>query len=196
MDFLPSPIIALLPVGCHTAVWYPAWVGGDAMTKAEYGKFTKGIVTAPRALVARAPEGRLAWRPDESFLTLGAVVQHVCTAVGAGLRDVVDGGWAIAPGSGEGSGLPPAEAFPTVQSVKEGLDLIDADWKLFERSFARIDEATLNTQVCRIPWMAPGTTLAEYLLLTTEHLSNHRMQLFMYLRLMGVKVDTSNLYGG
>ena len=84
----------------------------------------------------------------------------------------------------------------TVKSVQEGLDLIDADWKLFEERFARVDEKTLNTQVCRIPWMAPGTTLVEFLLLTAEHLSNHRMQLFIFLRLLGVKVDTSNLYGG
>jgi hypothetical protein len=166
------------------------------MTKAEYSKFTKGVVNAARGLVAKTPEDKLDWRPDASFLKLGAVVHHVCTAVGAGLRDVMDGGWAIQPGGGGGSGLPPADAFPIVKSVKEGLDLIDADWTLFEQYFARLDERTLNTQVCRVPWMAPGTTLAEYLLLTTEHLSNHRMQLFMYLRLLGVKVDTSSLYGG
>src|SRR5512136_2683463 len=101
----------------------------------------------------------------------------------------MDGGWAIEYGSCEFTGLSPAVVFTAVELVKEGLDLIDADWKLFEQYFASVDERTLNTQVCRIPWMAPGTTLAEYLLLTVEHLSNHRMQLFMYLRLMGVKVD-------
>lgn len=164
------------------------------MTKAEYAKFTKGVVKATRGLVAKVPVDRLDWRPDPTFLDMGAVVHHVCTAVGAGLRDVMDNGWAIKPEGG--GGLPPAEAFPKVGSVKEGLDLIDADWKLFEERFARVDEKTLNVQVCRIPWMAPGTTLAEYLLLTTEHLSNHRMQLFLYLRLLGVKVDTASLYGG
>jgi hypothetical protein len=61
---------------------------------------------------------------------------------------------------------------------------------------ARVDEQALNSQICRIPWMASGTTLVEYLLLTTEHLSNHRMQLFLYLRLLGSKLDTSNFYGG
>jgi hypothetical protein len=59
-----------------------------------------------------------------------------------------------------------------------------------------VEESTLNGQVCKIPWMAPGTTLKEYLLLTFEHLSNHRMQLFPYLRLPGVKVGTGELYGG
>ncbi len=72
--------------------------------------------------------------------------------------------------------------------------MIDEDWKLFEERFARVDEKTFNNQVCRIPWMPAGTTLKEYMLLTTEHLSNHRMQLFVYLRLLGVKVDTSHLY--
>jgi hypothetical protein len=100
------------------------------------------------------------------------------------------------PSDGGGAGLPPADAFPTVKSVKEGLDMIDADWSLFTERFDRVDEKTLNLQVCTIPWMAPGTTLKEYLLLTAEHLSNHRMQLFMYLRLLGVRIGTPELYGG
>ena len=166
------------------------------MTKAEYAKFTKGIVTATRGLVSKAPENKLDWRPDASFLKLGAVVRHVCTAVGAELSNVMNGGWAYKPeGGGEGLGLPSADAFPTVKSVKEGLDMLDADWKLFEEAFSRVSEHTFNAQVCTIPWMAPGTMLKEYLLLTAEHLSNHRMQLFMYLRLLGVKVNTSHLYG-
>jgi uncharacterized damage-inducible protein DinB len=166
------------------------------MTKAEYVKFIKGIVHATRGLVSRTPEDRLDWRPDASFMKLGAVVCHACTAVGAELRGVTDGGWEYKPqGEGGGTALGPADSFPTVKSVKEGLDKIDADWKLFEQYFARVDEKTLNTQVCKIPWMAPGTTLKEYLLLTAEHLSNHRMQLFMYLRLLGLKIGTAELYG-
>ena len=167
------------------------------MTKAEYVKFTKGIVDATRGLVSRTPEDKLDWRPDASFLKLGAVLQHVSDAVGAGLRDVMDNGWAIKhEGGGEDTGLPPADTFPSVKSVKEPLGKIDADWKLFEERFSRVDEETFNKQICKIPWMAPGTTLKEYMLLTTEHLSNHRMQLFMYLRLLGVKINTTHLYGG
>jgi len=167
------------------------------MTRAEYTKFTKGIVSATRGLIARAAGLKLDWRPEPSFLTLGAVPHHVSTAVGSSLRDVMNEAWEFRPaGGGEGSVLPPADAFPTVKSVQEALDLIDADWKLFEGCFVRVDERTFNGQVCKIPWMAPGTTLKEYLLLTVEHLSNHRMQLFMYLRLLGVKVGTGELYGG
>jgi hypothetical protein len=174
------------------------------MTKAEYTKFTKGIVKATRGLVAKAAGQKLDWRPEPSFLILGAVLHHVSTAVGSSLRDVMNEAWEFRPAGGggasvvggEGSGLPPADAFPTVKSVQEALDLIDADWKVFEECFARVDERTFNGQVCKIPWMAPGTTIKEYLLLTVEHLSNHRMQLFMYLRLLGVKVGTGELYGG
>jgi hypothetical protein len=166
------------------------------MTKTEYIKFTKAIVDATRGLVSKTPNDKLGWRPDESFLKLGAVVRHVVSAVGADLRTVMDGGWAYKPeGGGEDTGLPPADAWPAVNSVKEALGMIDADWKLFEERFARVDEETFNTQVCRIPWMAPGTTLKEFLLLSTEHLSNHRMQIFMYLRLLGMKINTSHLYG-
>ena len=176
------------------------------MTKQEYAKFTGGIVKATRGLIARTPKDKLAWRPDASFLTLGAVLHHVATAVGTSLRDVMNDAWEFRPPGGAGAGLPPdagggegmpaADAFPTVKNVDEALTMLDADWRLFEERFARVNERTLNEQVCRIPWMAPGTTLKEYLLLTVEHLSNHRMQLFMYLRLLGVKVGTGERYGG
>jgi hypothetical protein len=164
------------------------------MTKSEYLKFTKGVVRATRGLIAKSPDGKLDWRPDASFLKLGAVIRHVAESVGAGLRDLMKGGWEIQFEGGDG-GLPPADAFPSVKSVSEALAMIDADWKLFEDTFAVVDEKTLNIQVCRIPWMPPETTLAEYLLSSTEHLSNHRMQLFLYLRLLGAKVNTVDLYG-
>ncbi|MGA2974965.1 MAG: DinB family protein [Spirochaetia bacterium] len=166
------------------------------MTKTEYTKFTKGIVDATRGLIAITPDDKLDWRPDASFLKLGAVVHHVSCSVGAGLRDVMDGGWEFKPeGGDEGTGLPPADAFAMVKNIKEALGMIDADWRLFEERFAHVDEATFNTRICKIPWMAPGTTLKEYMLLTTEHLSNHRMQLFIYLRLLGMKINTAHLYG-
>jgi uncharacterized damage-inducible protein DinB len=175
----------------------PCHDGEAGMTKTEYSKFTKGIVDATRGLIMRTPEVKLDWRPDPSFMKLSAVLHHVSNAVGALLRDVMNEGWEYkGEGTEQEAGLPPADAYPAVKSVNDALEMIDADWKLFVERFDRVDERTFNAQVCRIPWMAPGTTLKEYLLLTTEHLSNHRMQLFIYLRLLGVKVDTSHLYGG
>jgi hypothetical protein len=167
------------------------------MTKAEYVKFIKGIVKATRGLMEKTPADKLDWRPDPSFLKLSAVMHHISNAVGTELGNVMNDAWEYrAGGTGGEAGLPPADKFPVVKSVKEAREMIDADWKLFEERFAGVDEKTFNNQVCRIPWMAPGTTLKEYMLLTAEHLSNHRMQLFIYLRLLGVKADTASLYGG
>jgi uncharacterized damage-inducible protein DinB len=169
----------------------------ELMTKAEYVKFTRSIVDATRGLIGRAPHDRLDWRPNPSFLRLSAVLHHVSGAVGSELRNVANEAWEYrAEGAEQSTGLPPADAFPTVKSCDEALARIDADWRLFVDLFGRVGETTFNEQVCRIPWIPHGTTLKEFLLLSTEHLSNHRMQLFMYLRLLGVKVDTTNLYGG
>jgi hypothetical protein len=171
------------------------------MTKTEYLKFTKRVVDSTRGLIEKTPADKLDWRPGPSFLKTSAVLHHVSSAVGALLRDVMNDKWEYRPegagGDADGSaGLPPADAYPVVKRVDEAREMIDADWKLFEECFSKVDEDTFNGQVCKIPWMAPGTTLKEYMLLTTEHLSNHRMQLFMYLRLLGVKVDTTTLYYG
>ncbi len=171
------------------------------MKKSEYLKFTRNVVHATRGLIEKTPEGKLDWRPDPSFMKMSAVLHHVSNAVGSLLRDVMNDGWEYRPEGMEGdaggnAGLPPADAYPCVKCIDEARRMIDADWKLFEERFAMVDEDTFNRQICKIPWMAPETTLKDYMLLTTEHLSNHRMQLFMYLRLLGVKVDTSHLYYG
>jgi hypothetical protein len=173
----------------------------DRLTKSEYAKLTGGIVKATRGLIEKTPPEKLAWRPDPSFMKMSAVLRHVSSAVGSLLRDVMNGDWEYRPRGSEGdagsdAGLPPADAYPEVTCIEEALGMIDEDWRLFEERFAEVDEDVFNAQVCRVPWMAPGTTLKEYMLLATEHLSNHRMQLFMYLRLLGVKVDTSHLYYG
>jgi uncharacterized damage-inducible protein DinB len=171
------------------------------MTKTEYSRFIRGIVNATRGLIERTPQDTLDWRPDPTFMKLSAVLHHVSNAVGSQLRDVMNEAWEYRPegggnDAGQSAGLPPADAFPGVKSTEEARDMIDADWKLFEERFALVEDKTFNTQVCKIPWMPAGTTLRDYMLLTAEHLSNHRMQLFMYLRLLGVKLDTTNLYLG
>ena len=171
------------------------------MTKAEYVTFTSRVVNATRGLVNKTPEDKLDWRPDPSFMKMSAVLHHVSNLVGSQLSDVMNEAWEYRPAGAAGDAqpspaLPSADSCPTVTCVDQARKMIAADWRLFEERFARVDEDTFNRQVCRIPWMAPGTILRDYMLMATEHLSNHRMQLFLYLRLLGVKVDTTHLYYG
>jgi len=62
-----------------------------------------------------------------------------------------------------------------------------------EEGFALITDADLYRKVPTV-FAAEGESLLWILLANLEHLINHKHQLFFYLKLLGVKVSTGDLY--
>ena len=91
--------------------------------------------------------------------------------------------------------LPPAEKMEKSNSVEEALKEIDDDWELLKQEFEKITDGEFNGNKVKVPWMPFPMTLLEYMMQAMEHLSNHRMQLFTWLKLSGEKLHTGHLYG-
>jgi uncharacterized damage-inducible protein DinB len=160
------------------------------MTREEYTRFAAGLKNATRGLIELSPDDKLDWRPDDSFMKLGAVIRHLADGFGDSLARMLDNDWP--EGSSE---LPTADAFPTVGSTKEGLELLDVDWKRFEDRLGALSDDEFNNMMVQPPWMPAPISLRDYMLMTAEHQANHKMQLFTYLRLLGEKIHTGHLYG-
>lgn len=62
-----------------------------------------------------------------------------------------------------------------------------------EEGFALLDDTRLGTHVPTV-FVERGELLLTLLLGNLEHLINHKHQLFTCLKLMGVEVDTRDLY--
>jgi hypothetical protein len=62
-----------------------------------------------------------------------------------------------------------------------------------DEGFALLEDADLRRQVPTV-FVKPGEPVLTLLLGNLEHLINHKHQLFMYLKLMGVGVDSRDLY--
>jgi uncharacterized damage-inducible protein DinB len=75
----------------------------------------------------------------------------------------------------------------------EALERIRTYWSHIDQGFALLRDADLARRIPTV-FVSEGETLMTLLLGNLEHLLNHKHQLFMYLKLMGVAAGTRDLY--
>jgi hypothetical protein len=59
----------------------------------------------------------------------------------------------------------------------------------------KLTEEEFTTTKIPVPWMPFPVTYETYMMQAMEHMSNHRMQLFIWLKLSGLPLNTGHLYG-
>ncbi len=145
---------------------------------------------------------RLDWKPstENNWMTMGQLLRHLTSACGAPIRGFVTGDWGIPEGvdvedlSPEEM-LPPAEKLPTVGSLMEAKELLAKDRQLALDMLAECDEDKLANHRTRAPWDPTEMVLGHRFLQMVAHLSQHKSQLFYYLKLQGKPVNTGHLWG-
>lgn len=152
-------------------------------------------------LVARVSDNDLAWKPTNgsNWMTMGQLLLH-CASFGCGLavQGFVTGDWGDAsaePAPDPGVHVPPPSALPSVQSVAEAAALLAQDRQLTLRCIEGVEESVLLAPSVSPPWGGEQLSLFEQLLLMIAHLSQHKGQLFYYVKLMGQDVGTADLWG-
>jgi len=155
--------------------------------------------TITESLIRRVSDDELAWMPDagKNWMTMGQLLMH-CTRFGCGkaIRGFVTGDWgAEMEDTTEQDHVPSAEALPSVKTVQEALELLTADRDVATESIRAAGETTLLQRRVTAPWGGPKMPLFQQLLRMIAHLTQHKGQLFYYLKLMGQDVKTSDLWG-
>ncbi|MCU0288724.1 MAG: DinB family protein [Acidobacteria bacterium] len=162
------------------------------MTRNEYLQFVEGIFKATRGLIQSTPDEKLEFKPKEGLMTIAQVLKHVSNALGESLSMAINNTWPQIPAD---EMLPAAEKMPESTSAAEALKEIDHDWELLKQEFEKITDGEFNQNKINVPWMPQPMTYAEFMMQAMEHLSNHRMQLFIWLKLSGEALHTGHLYG-
>lgn len=162
---------------------------------------TEGLIDLVR-------EDDFGWKPPlgENWMTVGQLLMHITDACGACFRGFVTGEWGAPEGAGDGpppddaapEGMfPPAERYPSVESIAKARELLAADKALAYRMIDEAGEEGLATRRVTAPWNpAEEYFLGHRLLQMTQHLGLHKSQLFYYLKLLGRPVNTTHLWGG
>ena len=135
-------------------------------------------------MLKMVPADKLDWKPGENFMNVGELIAHLCEGIGGELKMLVTGDW---PGHSEGP-------MPKCNAV-EGLNKLEKDKTVLRELIAGISEEDFANRQATTPWGASGT-IEKMGFDFREHFTNHKMQLFTYLKLLGLPVNTQTLYIG
>lgn len=143
-------------------------------------------------MVKMVPEDKLEWRPAENMMSMGQLLKHLsenwCI-----IRMMVTNDW-------PGMDLDKMEEMMKLENLPscgktEALEAMTKDLNdavVFVEK--EIGEEDFFTKEISAPWGFKGETW-KGVLMARDHLNNHKMQLHVYLKILGLPVNTSTLYG-
>jgi hypothetical protein len=158
---------------------------------------------ATEGLLDFVDERNLGWKPatGTNWMTTGQLLHHLPEACGLLCRGFVTGVWPMPEGMTPADMkpeemLPPAEAMATATSVAAVREALEKDKQVALDMVFEAGEENLANQDTFAPWDPDHPMkLGQRLLHMVGHLSQHKAQLFYYLKLQGKPVNTWNLYG-
>ena len=159
------------------------------MTKNEFYEVVMTNYRPAEKLIGMVPPDKLNWQPGPNFMSAGQLICHLSGGMGAGLERLLAGKLPSREEMAEGMKLQNlASCAPHV-----ALEKLDKDKKILRRVLDGVTEEDFTNKVVSAPW---GTTKMEPMAVGfLGHFNNHKMQLFTYLKLLGLPVDTQTLYG-
>ena len=151
---------------------------------------------ATEGIIDLVDEDALDWKPTtgENWMTTGQLLRHIADACGKCFQGFVTGDWGM-PMDGEVEMLPPAHKMPSVTSIAEAKELLEADKQIALAMLDQCSEVDLAEQKITAPWDPREVILGEQLLHMIGHLAQHKTQLFYYMKLEGKPVYTGTLWG-
>ena len=146
-----------------------------------------------RKMVEMVPEDKLGWAPAKGFMTVGQLIKHVsenwCV-----IRMMVKNEWPFSSPEQMAEAMR-LENIPSC-SKAEALAAMDKDLKETITYVKKgITEQDFFSRVVTAPWGFKGE-IWKGVLMAKDHQMNHKMQLHVYLKLLGLPVNTQTLYGG
>ena len=160
------------------------------MTKNEFCEIVLQSVQPAEKLIGMVPADKLDWKPGPTFMSTGQVICHMSEGVGGGLESLVKGNWPPMEEMEAGMKL---ENMPSC-GVQEALSRLAKDKMTLRATLEAISEEDFTNRVVSVPW-GWKTKFEIMSVAFLGHFNNHKMQLFMYLKLLGLPVNTETLYG-
>ena len=160
------------------------------MTRNEYYEMVMDAYRPAERLIGMVPADRLDWAPGPTFMSAGQVLCHLSEGVGGGLEMLVTGNWPTMKEMEESMQL---EKLPSC-TAQEALDKLKKDKESLRQVLDGLSDEDFTSRIVSVPW---GMTakMERMTISFLEHFTNHKMQLFTYLKLLGLPVNTETLYG-
>ena len=157
------------------------------MKKEEFYQYALDSFRPAETMLKMVPADKLEWKPGPTFMTMGNLICHMSEGIGTELRMALTNSWPKPEDMKQ-------KEMPTC-SVQEALDKLERDKTTLREVLSSVSEEEFASKVISVPWgwKSPMEKMA---LDFREHFTNHKMQLFTYLKLLGFPVNTETLYMG
>jgi uncharacterized damage-inducible protein DinB len=161
------------------------------MTLQNYLSYFDDVVRPTEQMFRLIPADRLEWKPTDNAFTLGQQIAHLSGALGVYAHGIASGDWGFKS---------MRERFvqnrhTPIMQVEDAIHLLNENQEEFRRVVGALSEEDFSTGEVDSPQLGrvPRWRLA---MLAVEHHINHKAEIFMYLKFMGIAVNTGNLYKG
>ena len=162
------------------------------MTLKEYLPYFEDVVRPTESLFKMVPTDKVDWSPVPGAFTCGQLMAHIAGGLSVYAHGITSGDWGFqsmrerflmnrhTPTMG------PDEAIATYHAAREE----------YLRLVGGLSEEDFQNGEVDAPQFGAKTKRWRVALFAAEHHLNHKAELFMYLKVLGIKVHTGHLYRG
>lgn len=157
------------------------------MKKDEFFQYAITAYKPTETMLKMVPADKLDWKPGPSFMSMGQLICHLADGISTELQMTIN------------NSFPKMEdmAQHTAPScdVQEALAKLKKDEATLRDVLKSVTEDEFTNKIVSVPW-GWQASIEMMALNFREHFTNHKMQLFTYLKLLGFPVNTETLYMG
>jgi len=159
------------------------------MTTEEYFSWFDDVIALTRNTYRLVPADKLEWKPTERSFTLGQLIEHMPQALNFNAKIVASEDW---PLKSLREIFVANRRHPTA-TVEEALEHLETGAAAFKAAVTRIGDQKFQQEQVNTPQWA-ALPIWRFAIFVLEHHLNHKMELHMNLRLLGISVNTGTLY--
>jgi uncharacterized damage-inducible protein DinB len=155
------------------------------MKRSEFIEYLKSVSNPMEALMEMSPTDKLGWRPLEGAWSLGQLLNHSSSS-SAIYMALINNQWP------KPETRIPHDQLPEIEGAK-AKEIFHAHLENTLKLLESISDDDFNNKTVETPWGVKGS-LARVIQVIADHQNSHRVELFMYLKLIGLKVNTQTLH--
>ena len=159
------------------------------MKKDEFYQYALDSYRPAESLLKLVPSDKLDWKPGPNFMSMSQLICHLSEGIGSELRMLINNSWPKPEEISEAM-----TNMPTC-NVQEALARLEKDKTTLREVLSGVTDEDFANKIVSVPW-GWKSKIEKMALDFREHFVNHKMQLFTYLKLLGLPVNTETLYFG
>lgn len=160
------------------------------MTLPQYLSYIDDILAPIPALFRLVPADKIEWTPVPGTFTCGQLMAHIAGAIEAYANGITTGEWGF---TSIRERLVMNRHTPSVD-VETAVALLESNAKIFREKVGALTEDEFQYGTVVSPQLGGPAPRWRVALFFADHHLTHRAELFMYLRVLGIRVHTGTLY--